>query len=306
VPVVRYASGVRGTIVLGACAIAAAATACSLFVDLNGLEDGGASCSDCGDAGPDSGVLDAATDTRPQNEAAPPESDASARDAACPSGKGPPMLSAGSYCIDSTEVTADDYLAFFAGIGGASGAVTRPPECAWKSDTSSGCSGGGGFPIACVDWCDAYAYCAWAGKRLCGNVFDGGALTYNSGGDRLASEWSADCSPDGRVFPYGASFLPGTCDTRLVDGGNAPGTVAVASLPDCVGGIPGLYDMAGNVEEWINSCDTHDGGLPSDSCHEGGDCYDYAATGPAQCDNNDNDSRNATSSDVGIRCCATP
>jgi len=42
-----------------------------------------------------------------------------------------------------------------------------------------------GKPVVCVDWCDAFSYCAWVGKRLCR---DGSA-------DELpeVSEWRLAC-----------------------------------------------------------------------------------------------------------------
>jgi hypothetical protein len=40
-------------------------------------------------------------------------------------------------------------------------------------------AGSGNFPITNVDWCDAYAYCAGIGKRLCGKI---GGGTLDQGG----------------------------------------------------------------------------------------------------------------------------
>jgi sulfatase modifying factor 1 len=304
----RYAGRMRLTIAIGACGTAFVVMSCSLFVDLDGLDDG-AACTTCDDAATDAPVTDAKTSGDGGNVV----SDATAGDgsssgeAGCPSGKGPDMVQSGSLCIDSTEVSQHDYGVFFSAIGGASGAVTRPPECAWKSNTATGCGNGDPFPVACVDWCDAVAYCAWAGKRLCGKVGDGAALAFPLAGNRASSEWSFACSPTGNTYPYGATYEDRACNTLYVDGGVPPGgTVAVGSLSSCVGGLPGLFDMGGNVEEWLNSCETNDGGLPTDPCHEGGDCFDYSSTGLARCDGNDNDQRNFQGSDVGIRCCATP
>jgi len=293
--------------VVTACLVALGATACSLFVSLDGLSDDLAVCTSCDDAGKslDGAGVDAALDSGPPVEASAPDSSVPA-DAGCPSGHGPTMVSTGGFCIDSTEVTGAQYGAFLTAIGGASGALTRTADCAWKTSTSTGCSGGGNFPIACVDWCDANAYCAWAGKRLCGNVSDGGVLESSLAGNRASSEWSLACSPDGRVFPYGNSFEDGVCNTRYIDGGDRAGSVAVGSLSQCVGGPSTLFDMAGNVEEWLDACDSSDAGagMPTDLCKEGGDAFNFTLTGLARCDNNDGDQRNFTGSDVGIRCCA--
>jgi len=284
---------------------AALVASCSLFVDLSDLSNG-----ECAVGCTDAQTVDAlaADASGPTRESGTPNdasssNETSTGDGACPSTPGPVMLSAGSFCIDSTEVTSTDYIAFFAAVGGASGAVTRPDGCHWKTTNATGCSNGPAFPIGCVDWCDAFAYCAWAGKRLCGSVEDGGVLPFPFAGVNTESEWSAACSPTGEPYPYGASFQPGACDTKLADGGPAPGAVAVGSLPKCVGGIPGLFDMAGNVEEWIDSCNDVDGG-PKDPCHEGGDSFAFKQTGVARCDNADSDERDLQDPSVGFRCCA--
>ena len=215
------------------------------------------------------------------------------------------MVSAGGFCIDTTEVSKHDYNAFLTAVGGTGGAVARTPACAWKTGNSAGCASEDPDPIACVDWCDAVAFCAWSGKRLCGAVGNGGSLDFNQAGNRVSSEWSAACSPTGNTYPYGTTVQPTTCNTEAPDGSASPGVVPVGSLAACVGGLPGLYDMSGNVEEWIDSCEG-DGGSPKDICHEGGDCFNYASTGIGRCDGNDTDERDFTGTDVGIRCCATP
>jgi sulfatase modifying factor 1 len=103
-----------------------------------------------------------------------------------------------------------------------------------------------------VNWCDAFAYCAWAGKRLCGQI--GGSSLVASTGLTTADigfyQWINACSgSDETVYPYGNQYM-----SVCVGGGPQDAIAPVASAPGCVGGYPGLYDMSGNVWEWVDAC----------------------------------------------------
>jgi len=134
-----------------------------------------------------------------------------------------------AFHIDKTEVTVADYSQC---IG--RGRCTTPKTsaaCNWgKSDR-------GDHPINCVDWEQAKAYCAWAGKRL-----------------PTDAEWEkAARGTDGRIFPWGDQ--PASCSRAVMDNGSDGcgklGTWSVGSKPG--GASPhGALDMAGNVWEWVS------------------------------------------------------
>lgn len=77
-----------------------------------------------------------------------------------------PVGSAGAYCMDATEVTNADYAAFLAANPPTSGQVAW---CAWNTSYLPPfgwpATGKENHPVVRVDWCDARAYCKWAGKR---------------------------------------------------------------------------------------------------------------------------------------------
>lgn len=86
----------------------------------------------------------------------------------------------------------------------------------------------------------------------------------------------------------------------------ALGATAVAgSLPKCVGGYPGLFDMSGNVNEWEDSCAGSLGS--SDACLLRGGAYDDGfASGLLGCclAANAHNLRSAADPTVGFRCCS--
>jgi hypothetical protein len=95
-----------------------------------------------------------------------------------------------------------------------------------------------------VDWCDARAYCQWAGKRLCGRP-GGGSAPFDELASPTASEWYFACSRGGkRPYPYGLTFQDWACATA---DNPKTGVSHVRGNWGCQGGFDDLWDMSGNV-----------------------------------------------------------
>jgi sulfatase modifying factor 1 len=310
----------RGAFAAGA-AVAALAAACSLALDFNGIDDGTRDAASADTSAPADAFLnpppsDAAADVAPILEASPDTgiadasdadaaSDAPATDGPC-QGPGPTMVQIGTFCIDSTEVTVDQYSAFLlAKAGDVSG---QPPLCAWNGSfvPAGGVpTGAGSLPIANVNWCQAFMYCAWAGKHLCGSP-DGGTGDPNRWGDAVDSEWFHACSRnnDGlHNYPYGNAYIPTICNGSDYD----PDAQARPALTSCEGGYPGIVDMSGNLWEWEDRClpATADAGLTGagDFCFTRGGAFSETA-GNLTCGVGIAYTRESQTNNVGFRCCS--
>ncbi|HEX3849713.1 MAG TPA: SUMF1/EgtB/PvdO family nonheme iron enzyme, partial [Polyangiaceae bacterium] len=118
--------------------------------------------------------------------------------------RGPTMVKADGFYIDSTEVTRAQYALFLAARAGDTSG--QAAECAWNAsfdpayDPSLG-TPPPSYPVTDVDYCDAAAFCAWADKRLCGRI-GGGELALAELADRSKSQWFAACAgPKAQAYP---------------------------------------------------------------------------------------------------------
>jgi formylglycine-generating enzyme required for sulfatase activity len=269
-----------------------AITACSAFVSLDGLRD-----DDAGnDGAPDAIASDA--DSGPLPDGPAPDT------GACPSLEGPALVRVDNYCVDSTEVTRAQYLKFLNAMVDPS---KQDSTCAWNGSfvPSTWDPDAGDLPVTYLDWCDARAYCQWAGKHLCGAV-GGGAIAFNDFVNGTTSQWYRACSAAGsKPYPYGATYDPYACNGIDSEAGTLE---PVGTRKTCVGGYPGLFDMVGNAGEWIDSCDqSSDGGGPQlDQCRTtGGTCvWNNPGNQWTRCDNViDTNARQDVYGDRGFRCC---
>lgn len=212
-----------------------------------------------------------------------------------------PKKDGGTYCVDATEVTNDDYAKFLATKPDAK---SQPMHCAWNADLSpmgwSGVpSGKEKLPVVNVNWCDAAAYCAYAGKRLCGDTSGGHAKFDTSSADPDGDQWYRACSNAGQnVFPYDASaYGDHTCNGSDY-GAGAP--IDVAKDATCNGGFCGLFDMAGNVAEWIDACEGYT--AQSESCFAVGGSFSDGGMN-VSCLALATGTRDVVAPNLGFRCC---
>jgi len=131
------------------------------------------------------------------------------------------MVELKAYRIDKYLVTNAQYARFIASTG------HRPPSD-WKAGKIQ--QGTLLYPVTLVNWFDARAYAKWAGKRL-----------------PTEAEWEkAARGTDGRRWPWGNEMNPAVLNTYYNVG-------SASNVNTYIKGVSpyGVFDMAGNVDEWV-------------------------------------------------------
>ncbi|MBI2376740.1 MAG: formylglycine-generating enzyme family protein [Deltaproteobacteria bacterium] len=123
-----------------------------------------------------------------------------------------------AFTIDVTEVTVADFRACV-----SAGSCTTP-GCQYDASRDR-------YPVGCVNWSQADAYCRWKGGHLA-----------------TEAQWEkAARGTDGRIYPWGNDEP--TCERAKSAGCLPGGSVEVGGRPS--GASPyGVQDLAGNVLEW--------------------------------------------------------
>ncbi|MBI5535963.1 MAG: SUMF1/EgtB/PvdO family nonheme iron enzyme [Deltaproteobacteria bacterium] len=216
---------------------------------------------------------------------------------ACPGSGGPAMVSIGSACVDETEVTRSQYQAWLATSPVVSkqldpclSNLSFAPDAVCMSGPDVCASGCDDHPQTCVDWCDATAYCAFVGKKLCGAY---GSWAWKPADPTALGEACHDGTSDN--YPYGPILQPNACNGSELAAGTS---VPVGSLKGCARehGDGKIFDLTGNVWEWQDLC-------PGSACAVRGGSYKESSAGNT-CTATTSLARDAVASDLGFRCCA--
>jgi sulfatase modifying factor 1 len=141
-----------------------------------------------------------------------------------------------AFYIEKYEVSNADYAVFVKATG------RRPPEnddpkySLWRG--TSLLDGVAELPVINVSWDDAAAYCKWIGGRL-----------------PTEAEWEkAARGTDGRVYPWGNDPVTGNRTNYSIENvtfWEGPATLAKVNQYDFGRSPYGVYEMAGNVWEWV-------------------------------------------------------
>lgn len=297
-------------------ALGGSLVACGLIAGIDDYHIGDCKGGQCAEGGAIDDVF------TPQDDSSVPTVDTGVP---CTGVQNPTSIRVGSdtntFCIDQTEITNGAYNAFLeAGVSltaqtgvcqwnttyvptpevapPADAAVVVPPE---------------NYPVVNIDWCDAFAYCQWAGKYLCGQVINGhkvGPVTDEGLSDYKSHQWMLACSAEARLrYPYGGIFDPAKCNLVDLDAGH----LVEAGSTACIGGYEGLHDMVGNAWEWFDGPCVDDAGLPdggtqfgheADQCIiKGGSFLDEGASYDCRLDLQ-GIRRDFRGVNVGFRCCS--
>ncbi|MFQ5577762.1 MAG: formylglycine-generating enzyme family protein, partial [Anaerolineae bacterium] len=132
------------------------------------------------------------------------------------------------FMIDSYEVTNADFAAFVEASGYVTYREAQASPQTWRWAYAEGKENN---PVVFVTFDDAQAFCQWAGKRL-----------------PTEFEWEkAARGPDAFIFPWGNDYDPAAANGK--DSGQRRTLPVGTFAPNPYN----LFDMAGNVKEWVAS-----------------------------------------------------
>lgn len=144
-----------------------------------------------------------------------------------------------TFAIDVFEVTVGEYRACV-----AAGQCPPPKPHSLNKYCNYGARGRENYPVNCVDWTDAKNYCHKQGKRL---PLEAEWEKAARAGSTAAYIWNA--APDCRQAILNDGKTKGAVQGEL-DGCGEDRTWAVGTRP---ANAYGLYDMFGNVSEWVEN-----------------------------------------------------
>ena len=179
-------------------------------------------------------------------------------------GEGPQHgVTVGSFALGRREVTRSEYAAFVTATGRGSGDGCRVYDREWSTNAQMswrepGFSQGGGHPVVCVNWRDAQAYAAWLSEET-GESYRlpseseweyaarAGTTTaryWGRGADDQCEYGNGADEAGRRHFDWNRSGVAG-CDD---------GVIWTASAGSYGANDFRLFDMLGNVLEWVEDC----------------------------------------------------
>jgi len=209
-------------------------------------------------------------------------------DARCAHGASPPQrdVTVSGFAVDAYEVTVARFRAFWSApadqraavraapirypdgttidwLGAARLPMRSPPEgeaCNWTD--APGTSEREAHPINCADWWTAQEFCVW----------DGGRLPTEAEWEYAARWRPAGRAMPGRLYPWGDEDPSPACNRAQWNfacggrgGDDGRGTRRVGSFE--TGASGGIFDLAGNVDEWTADRDARYGaGTSADPC----------------------------------------
>lgn len=193
------------------------------------------------------------------------------------------------FAIGRFEITREQYQAFLTSSGHkvTGGCVTdRRKPGTWAPDDKTsfddpGFEQAANHPAACVSWNDANAYVVWLNSKTGG----GYRLPSEAEWEYVARAGSTTAYPWGASIDGGCRHMNGYDETILDRKGNlysgeavpyaacSDGFVNTAPVGSFKANAFGVYDMIGNMGEWVADCATPSyAGITQDGISKGGDC----------------------------------